>query len=216
MPPKNPASAKFDFKKVYKDCYAPKPTPLRLFVPILPFISAQRAGNPNEPNGTYQAALKTLFTLSYTLKMSKTTKALKDYVEYVVPPLESLWWGNEDLSNKANFKWQAMIAQPDFITQELFEWACEEVQSKKGIDCSNARLLRFEEGLCVQILHIGSYDEEPQSLAKIEEFITRNGLQNDIGKDNLTRAHHEIYLSNLHKTPTHKLKTILRIPVRDG
>lgn len=110
----------------------------------------------------------------------------------------------------------ALIAQPDFITQELFEWACEEVQSKKGIDCSNARLLRFEEGLCVQILHIGSYDEEPQSLAKIEEFITRNGLQNDIGKDNLTRAHHEIYLSNPNKTPTHKFKTILRIPVRDG
>ncbi|WP_416872518.1 hypothetical protein [Helicobacter ganmani] len=136
MPPKNPANAKFDFKKVYKDCYAPKPTPLKLFVPTLSFISVQGAGNPNEPNGAYQAALKTLFTLSYTLKMSKTTKALKNYVEYVVPPLESLWWGNEDLSNKANFKWQEMIAQPDFITQELFEWAQKEVQNRKGIDCT--------------------------------------------------------------------------------
>ncbi len=126
---KNPANAKFDFKG---------------------------AGNPNEPNGAYQVALKTLYTLSYTLKMSKTTKALKDYVEYVVPPLEGLWWGNEELSNKANFKWQAMIAQPDFITQELFEWACEEMQSKKSIDCTKTQLLRFEEGLCVQILHIGS------------------------------------------------------------
>lgn len=215
MPPKNSANTKFDFKKVYKDCYAPKPTPLKIFVPMLSFIVVQGAGNPNE--SAYQKALQTLYALSYTLKMSKQTKALKDYMEYVVPPLESLWWGNEDLSNKANFKWQAMIAQPDFITQELFEWAQKEVQGKKGIDCTKARLLRFEEGLCVQMLHIGSYDEETQSLAQIEEFIAHNGLQNDIGgmKDSLIRRHHEIYLSNPNKTPAHKLKTILRIPVRE-
>lgn len=213
MPPKKSASAKFDFKKVYKDCYAPKPTPLKIFVPMLSFIVVQGAGNPNE--SAYQKALQTLYALSYTLKMSKQTKALKDYMEYVVPPLESLWWGNENLSDKANFKWQAMIAQPDFITQELFEWAQKEVQGKKGIDCTKARLLRFEEGQCVQILHIGSYDEEPQSLAKLEDFIVCNGLQNDTSKDNPIRAHHEIYLSNPNKTPAHKLKTILRIPVRE-
>lgn len=212
MPPKKSASAKFDFKKVYKDCYAPKPTPLKIFVPMLSFIVVQGAGNPNE--SAYQKALQTLYALSYTLKMSKQTKNLKDYMEYVVPPLESLWWGNENLSDKANFKWQAMIAQPDFITQELFEWAQKEVQGKKGIDCTKARLLRFEEGQCVQILHIGSYDEEPQSLAKLEDFIVRTGLQNDTSKDNPIRAHHEIYLSNPNKTPAHKLKTILRIPVR--
>lgn len=212
MPPKNPASAKFDFKKVYKNCYAPKPIPSHIFVPMLSFISVQGEGNPNE--SAYQAALKILYTLSYTLKMSKQTKDLKDYIEYVVPPLESLWWGNEDLSNKTNFKWQAMIAQPNFITQELFEWAQKEAQSKKDIDCTKAQLLRFEEGQCVQMLHIGSYDEEPQSLAKLEDFIVRTGLQNDTSKDNPIRAHHEIYLSNPNKTPAHKLKTILRIPVK--
>lgn len=180
---------------------------------MLSFIVVQGAGNPNE--SAYQKALQTLYTLSYTLKMSKQTKNLKDYMEYVVPPLESLWWGNENLSDKANFKWQAMIAQPDFIAQELFEWAQKEVQGKKGIDCTKARLLRFEEGLCVQMLHIGSYDEEPQSIAKIEDFIAHNGLQNDTSKDNPIRAHHEIYLSNPNKTPAHKLKTILRIPVRE-
>ena len=216
MPTKKATQEKFDFKKVFKDCYAPKPTPQLVSVPRFSFISVQGCGNPNETDGAYQSALQCLYALSYTIKMSKKIKALKNYVEYVVPPLEGLWWGRENGESKEHFKWQAMIAQPDFVSQEIFEYATQEVAAKKGIDSTKASLIHFEEGLCVQMLHIGSYDDEPQSLAKIKDFMMCNALQNDIGsvQGDFTRLHHEIYLNNPNKTPPHKLKTILRIPVR--
>lgn len=213
---KKPTQNKFDFKKVFKECYAPKTTPSLVCVPRLSFISVRGCGNPNKADGAYRSALQCLYTLSYTIKMSKKTKALSNYVEYVVPPLEGLWWGRDNSGDKEQFKWQAMIAQPDFVSQEIFEYARWEVAVKKGIDSTNASLIHFEEGLCVQMLHIGSYDDEPQSLAKIEDFMMSNALQNDIGsvQGDFTRTHHEIYLSNPNKTPPHKLKTILRIPVK--
>lgn len=211
----NRATQTFDFKKVFKDLYAPKQTPMRVFVPKMSFIAVQGEGNPNDSGGAYQEALKVLYALSYAIKMDKG-KNIQGYFDYVVPPLESLWWGNGDFKDKDNFQWQAMIAQPDFMTQAIFEWACNEVFRKKNLDCNQASFISFEEGLCVQMLHIGAYDDEPKSFALIEDFITHSSLCSDIGgiKDGLLRAHHEIYLNNPNKTTPQKLKTILRIPVR--
>ena len=206
-------TSKFDFKKALKDCYGAKPTPSLIRVPPLLFLAIEGSGNPNEPNGDYQAALKALYTLSYSIKMSPKTKALKDYTDYVVPPLEGLWWSKNPLE-KEHFKWQMMIAQPHFVSHEVLQNASEEAARKKGLDSHSVRLLSFEEGLCVQILHCGSYDDEPQSVAKLEEFMARNALVSDMGSTLGERTHHEIYLSNPNKTPPHKLKTILRIPVR--
>lgn len=213
----NQAMQTFDFKKVFKDLYAPKQTPMRVFVPKMSFIAVQGEGNPNDSGGAYQEALKVLYALSYAIKMDKGKK-FQGYFDYVVPPLESLWWGNGDFKDKDNFQWQAMIAQPDFMTQAIFEWACDEVFRKKNLDCNRASFISFEEGLCVQMLHIGAYDDEPKSLALIEDFITHSSLCSDIGgiKDGLLRAHHEIYLNNPNKTTPQKLKTILRIPVRES
>lgn len=202
---------KFDFKKAFKECYGAKPTPSLIRVPPLSFLAIEGSGNPNEPNGDYQAALQALYTLSYTIKMSKEIKALKDYMDYVVPPLEGLWWSKNPLE-KEQFKWQMMIAQPKFVSHEVLQNAREEAARKKGLDSHNVRLLSIEEGLCAQILHCGSYDDEPQSMAKLEEFLARNALVRD--SHSRQRTHHEIYLSNPNKTPPHKLKTILRIPVR--
>lgn len=213
----NQTIQKFDFKKAFKDLYAPKPIPTRVFVPQMSFIAIKGEGNPNDSAGAYQKALEILYALSYTIKMDKGKK-IQDYFEYVVPPLESLWWNNGDVKNKDNFQWQAMIAQPKFVTLEVFKWACEEVLNKKHLDCNQAQLISFEEGLCVQMLHLGCYDDEPKSIAQMEEFIASFSLQNDIGniKNGFQRAHHEIYLNNPNKTAPQKLKTILRIPVQES
>ncbi len=212
----SPAIQKFDFKKALKELYAPKQIPTRVFVPKMCFIAVRGEGNPNDSGGAYQEALKVLYALSYTIKMDKG-KNIQGHFDYVVPPLESLWWSNGNFKDKDNFQWQAMITQPDFVTQEIFQRACNDVFQKKNLDCNRASFINFEEGLCVQMLHIGAYDDEPKSLAQIEDFIARSSLHNDIGaiKDGFIRAHHEIYLSNPNKTTPQKLKTILRIPVRE-
>ena len=208
---------KFDFKKAFKDLYAPKQTPARVFVPKMSFVAVRGEGNPNDSSGAYQEALKILYALSYTIKMDKGQN-IQGYFDYIVPPLESLWWGNGNFKNKDDFQWQAMIAQPDFVTQKIFEWACDNVFQKKNLDCSRTSFISMEEGLCVQMLHVGAYDDEPKSLAQIENFIARSSLHSDIGgiKDGFIRTHHEIYLSNPNKTTLQKLKTILRIPVRES
>ena len=213
----SPAMQKFDFKKALKDLYAPKQTPVRVFVPKMSFIAVRGEGNPNDSSGAYQEALKILYALSYTIKMDKGQN-IQGYFDYIVPPLESLWWGNGDFKNKDNFQWQAMITQPDFVTQEIFEWACNNVFQKKNLDCSRTSFISMEEGLCVQMLHVGAYDDEPKNLAQIENFIAHSSLHSDIGgiKDGFIRTHHEIYLSNPNKTTPQKLKTILRIPVRES
>lgn len=213
----SPAMQKFDFKKALKDLYAPKQTPVRVFVPKMSFIAVRGEGNPNDSSGAYQEALKILYALSYTIKMDKG-KNIQGHFDYIVSPLETLWWGNGDFKNKDDFQWQAMIAQPDFVTQKIFEWACNNVFQKKNLDCSRTSFISMEEGLCVQMLHVGTYDDEPKSLAQIENFIAHSSLHNDIGaiKDGFIRTHHEIYLSNPNKTTPQKLKTILRIPVRES
>lgn len=212
---------KFDFKKEYKDLYFPKTKPILIDVPNMKFIMVRGKGNPNRENGEYQEALSILYGLSFTIKMSKMGENKIDgYFEYVVPPLEGLWWNkdeeNVDYQHKENFEWISMIRQPEFVTEDVFKWACNEVREKKGIDVSKAEFNEYTEGLCVQIMHLGPYDDEPKTIKEIEKYITDNNLKNDIGRsleNGMMRRHHEIYLSDPRRTLPEKLKTVIRIPV---
>ncbi len=205
---------KLDFKKEYKDFYLPKSKPAFIQVPPISFVMVDGHGDPN--GAEYQNAVSLLYALTFTIKMSKMSgNQPKGYFEYVVPPLEGLWNcddGPFDLKRRDAWCWTSMIRQPDFVTPEVFNWACEEAaKKKKDLDFSKARFETYEEGMCVQILHIGPYSTEPESVAKIAEFITENGLMDDIGKK---RRHHEIYLGDPRKTAPERLKTVLRHPVR--
>ena len=212
---------KLDYKKEYKDLYLPKTKPMLIDVPNMKFIMVRGKGNPNSEKGEYQEAMSILYGLSFTIKMSKMgNNKIDGYFEYVVPPLEGFWWNkdekNVDYRNKENFEWYSMIRQPIFVTEDVFKWACNEVKEKKGIDISKAEFKEFKEGLCVQIMHLGSYDDEPKTIDKINEYIIDNNLKNDIGsslKNGMIRRHHEIYLSDPRRTATEKLKTVIRIPV---
>lgn len=212
---------KFDFKKEYKDLYLPKTKPILIDVPNMKFIMVRGKGNPNRENGEYQEALNILYGLSFTIKMSKMGEnKINGYFEYVVPPLEELWWNkdeaNVDYQHKENFEWISMIRQPEFVTEDVFKWACNEVKEKKGIDVSKAEFNEYTEGLCVQIMHLGPYDDEPKTIKEIEKYITDNNLKNDIGRNlenGMIRRHHEIYLSDPRRTLPEKLKTVIRIPI---
>ena len=212
---------KLDYKKEYKDLYLPKTKPMLIDVPNMKFIMVRGKGNTNSEKGEYQEAMSILYGLSFTIKMSKMgNNKIDGYFEYVVPPLEGFWWNkdekNVDYRNKENFEWYSMIRQPKFVTEDVFKWACNEVKEKKGIDISKAEFKEFKEGLCVQIMHLGSYDDEPKTIDKINEYIIDNNLKNDIGsslKNGMIRRHHEIYLSDPRRTATEKLKTVIRIPV---
>ena len=205
-----------DYKKEYKDLYLPKTTPAIVDVPEMQFVAVEGRGNPNDENGKYQQAVGVLYGIQYTVKMSKMGKIVPaGYFDYVVPPLEGLWWleNNAEFTfeDKSKYCWISLIRLPEFVDEKLFAWACDEAAKKKKIDTSKAKLLKIKEGLCVQCLHIGSYNDEPKTLKLISDFIAENGLQSDI---NEIRRHHEIYLSNPLKTETSKLKTVLRIPVK--
>ncbi len=207
---------KMDYKKAFKDLYNPKAEPSVIDVPEMTFIQIDGRGNPNESDGEYQKAVELLYALSYTIKMMpKSGKILPYYFEYVVPPLEGLWWLADshefDYSSKSKFCWTSMIRQPEFVTEEVFATACELVEKKKKLDSSTARLTRFTEGLCVQCMHIGPFDDEPTTLKKMSGFMVNNGLACDLSD---TRRHHEIYLSDPRKIDITKMKTILRHPVR--
>ncbi len=206
----------FDFKKEYKEYYQPKAKPALVQVPAMQFAAVQGRGDPNEEGGSYQAAISVLYTLAYTIKMSKMGDyRMEGYFDFVVPPLEGFWWqeGTQgvDNSRKADFQWISCIRLPDFVTRADFAWAKGEAQRKKGLNCSSAELLTLEEGLCVQMLHQGSYDEEPASVALMDAFLEQNGYENDFANG---RLHHEIYLSDPRKTAPEKRKTIIRHPVR--
>ena len=213
---------KLDYKKVYKDLYCPKEEPMLVDVPNMKFIMVYGKGNPNEENGEYKEALQLLYGLSFTIKMSKMGKEkIKGYFEYVVPPLEGFWWqeGSKKIKyiDKENFQWISMIRQPEFVTEEVFESACNQLYQKKGIDISKAKWKELEEGLCVQMMHVGSYDYETETIRKIDEYIKNNHLRNDIGatlEDDFIRRHHEIYLSDPRRVKESNLKTVIRIPVR--
>lgn len=206
----------FDFKKEYKEFYMPKNKPEIVTVPKANYIAVRGKGNPNEIDGAYQKAISILYTVAYTLKMSyKTEHKIEGFFEYVVPPIEGFWWQNNvddiDYADKAAFNWISVIRLPDFITQKDFEWAVEIASEKKKLDCSSAELLTIDEGLCVQIMHVGAFDDEPQTVALMDEYIAQNGYENDITE---SRLHHEIYLSNARKVAPEKWKTIIRHPIK--
>lgn len=206
----------FDLKKEYKEFYMPKNKPEIVNVPAMNYIAVRGKGDPNEENGSYQKAIGILYAVAYTLKMSyKTNYKIDGFFEYVVPPLEGFWWQNHtdriDYTDKSLFNWISVIRLPDFITKKDFDWAVEIAQKKKNIDCTSAEFLTLEEGLCVQIMHLGSFDDEPQSVSIMNEYIENNGYKNDI---NEKRLHHEIYLSDARKVPTEKWKTVIRHPIK--
>lgn len=206
----------FDFKKEFKELYSPKNVPEILYVPFINYVAVQGSGDPNEEGGSYQQAIGVLYAISYTIKMSyKGNYKIKDFFEYVVPPLEGFWWQNGvkgvNYTDKSAFNWISVIRLPDFVTKADFEWAKAEAQKKKKIDCSLAEFLTIEEGLCVQIMHVGSYDKEPETVHKMDVYLMENGYQNDMSESHL---HHEIYLSDPRKTAQERRKTIIRHPIK--
>ena len=205
----------FDFKKEYKELYNPKSKPVIINVPKINYISVRGEGNPNEAGGAYQQAIGVLYAIAYTLKMSyKTDYKIEGFFEYVVPPLEGFWWQNNvegvDYADKSSFNWISVIRLSDFVSKTDFEWAVETATKKKKIDCSSAEYLTIDEGLCVQIMHLGPFDDEPKSVALMDTYIDENGYKNDI---NDIRLHHEIYLSDARKVAPEKWKTVIRHPI---
>ena len=205
-----------DYKKEYRDLYLPKTEPLVIKVPEIIFAAVDGKGSPNDPNGEYQAALGVLYGIQYTIKMSKKGASVpQGYFDYIVPPLEGLWWLDKNErwppKSKSGFNWVSMIRLPEYVNPGVFAWACEEASKKKKINTQKAYLFKFNEGLCVQCMHIGPYDNEPATLAQMDDYIGKNNLIKDI---TVKRRHHEIYLSNPGKVPPEKLKTVLRVPVK--
>lgn len=206
----------FDFKKEYKNLYMPGKKPEIVDVPRMNYIAVRGQGNPNLEGGAYQQAIGILYGVAYTLKMShKTDYKIEGFFEYVVPPLEGLWWQEDtegvDYGNKDAFHWISLIRLPDFVTREDFHWATAAAAKKKGTDCSKAEFLTVEEGLCVQIMHTGPFDREPRTVALMDAFIKERGYANDITE---SRLHHEIYLSDTKKTAPEKWKTVIRHPIK--
>ena len=206
----------FDFKKEYKEFYLPKNKPQIVNVPKANYIAIRGQGNPNEEGVAYKKAIEILYAVAYTLKMSyKNDYKIDGFFEYVVPPLEGFWWQDGicgvDYSKKDEFNWISIIRLPDFITRENFDWAVKTASEKKKIDCSKAEFLTIEEGLCVQIMHFGSFDDEPASLEKMDKYLAENGYEKDFSD---TRLHHEIYLSDSKKSTSDKMKTVIQHPVK--
>ena len=206
----------FDFKKEYKEFYLPPAKPVVVTVPKANYIAVRGKGDPNEESGAYKQAIGILYAVAYTLKMSyKTDHRIEGFYDYVVPPLEGFWWQEGvdgiDYSDKSTFCWISVIRLPDFITKADFDWAVRTATKKKKIDCSFAEFLTVDEGLCVQIMHIGPYDDEPASVALMDRFLEENGYENDLSA---TRLHHEIYLSDARKVAPENWKTVIRHPIK--
>jgi len=200
----------FDFKKEYKELYMPKTEPEIIDVPQMNFIAVRGKGDPNEEDGAYKQAVNILYAIAYTIKMSnKSGRKIDGFFEYVVPPLEGFWWQEGVEGDK--FNWISVIRLPDFVSKEDFEWAKEEAARKKKIDCSLAEFLTIKEGLCVQALHLGPFDDEPKTVAKMDEYLIKEGYEKDFSNE---RLHHEIYLSDPRKVEPAKYKTVIRHPVK--
>ena len=206
----------FDFKKEYREFYMPKSKPEIVSVPKANYIAVRGKGNPNEEDGAYQQVISVLYAISYTLKMSyKTDHKIKGFFEYVVPPLEGFLWQEHvdsvDYADKSTFNWISVIRLPDFVTLSDFEWAVAAATKKKKLDCSSAEFMTIDEGLCVQMMHLGPFDDEPGAVALMDEYVAKNGYVNDI---NQTRLHHEIYMSDARKVAPEKWKTVIRHPIK--
>ena len=206
----------FDFKKEYKEFYMPKNTPGIVTVPSMNFIAVRGSGDPNQEDGEYRQSIGLLYGIAFTIKMSKKgDHQIEGYFDYVVPPLEGFWWQDGvngiDYARKKDFQWISVIRLPDFVTEDDFRWAVDEAAKKKKQDFSKAEFLTVEEGLCVQCMHIGSYDDEPATVAIMHEFMEQQGYALDITDK---RMHHEIYLSDARKVAPEKLKTMIRHPIK--
>lgn len=206
----------FDYKKEYKEFYMPPKKPTIVTVPPMNFIAVRGQGNPNEENGEYKQSIGLLYSIAFTIKMSKKgDHQIKGYFDYVVPPLEGFWWQDGmtgvDYSNKDSFKWISLIRLPDFVTKADFEWAVSETTKKKQTDFSKIEFLTYDEGICVQCMHIGSYDSEPATVELMHVFMEQEGYELDIS---CKRFHHEIYLSDARRVNPEKLKTVIRHPIK--
>ena len=206
----------FDYKKEYKEFYLPQNEPSIVTVPPMNFIAVRGQGDPNREDGEYQAAMQLLYGVAFTIKMSKMgDHRIEGYFDYVVPPLEGFWWQEGvrgiDYARKDSFQWISVIRLPDFVTKADFDWAIEEAGRKKKSDFSKAYFMTYDEGLCVQCMHLGPYDDEPATVSQMHAFMEAQGYELDITD---SRMHHEIYLSDARKTAPEKLKTVIRHPVR--
>lgn len=206
----------FDYKKEYKEFYLPPKTPGIVMIPAMNFLAVRGQGDPNEEGGAYKQAVGLLYAVAYTLKMSKMgSHKLDGYFDYVVPPLEGLWWQagvpGVDYTRKADFHWVSLIRLPDFVTPADVGWAVQEASRKKELDCTPVEFFRWEEGLCVQCMHVGPYDSEPATVARMQAYCETNGYAADFGAN---RFHHEIYLSDVRRCKPERLKTVIRHPVR--
>lgn len=206
----------FDYKKEYKEFYMPKNKPGIVEVPTMNYIAVRGEGDPNAENSEYKESIGLLYGIAFTIKMSKKGDYRIDgYFDFVVPPLEGFWWqgGTDDIdyAHKENFKFISMIRLPDFVTREDFDWAIEEATRKKKMDFSKVEFLTYDEGLCVQCMHIGSYDDEPATIKLMHEYAAAEGYELDITDK---RLHHEIYLSDARKVAPEKLKTVIRHPIK--
>lgn len=211
----------FDYKKEYKELYMPKNKPVIVDVPEMNFIAVRGSGDPNEEGGEYKAAIGLLYGIAFTIKMSKKGSHRMDgYFDYVVPPLEGFWQqegisgidhNGIDYNKKEKFQWISVIRLPDFVSEEDFRWAVKEAEGKKKQDFSKVEFRTIREGLCVQCMHFGIYDEEPATVALMDCYVRENGYENDFSKD---RLHHEIYLSDPRRVPPERRKTVIRHPVK--
>ncbi len=205
----------FDYKKEYKEFYLPKNKPVIVDIPGMNFVAVRGKGDPNDENGEYKRAIELLYGISFTIKMSKMgDHRIDGYFDYVVPPLEGLW--NQegmvgiDYARKSDLEWVSMIRLPDFVSRADFDWAVRTASGKKKTDFSKVEFFTYKEGLCVQCMHIGSYDDEPATVSAMHEFIAKEGYKTDITDE---RPHHEIYLSDPRRVAPEKLKTVIRHPV---
>lgn len=206
----------FDYKKEFKEFYMPASKPEIVTVPKMNFVAVRGSGDPNEEDGDYKRAIGMLYAISFTIKMSKKgDHRIEGYFDYVVPPLEGFWWQEGivgvDYTRKESFNWISVIRLPDFVTRSDFDWAVAEATEKKKQDFSKAEFMTLEEGLCVQCLHVGQYDDEPATVAMMHEYMENQGYALDITDK---RLHHEIYLSDARKVAPEKLRTVIRHPIK--
>ncbi len=206
----------FDYKKEYKEFYLPPKMPQIIEIPSMNFLAVRGHGDPNKEGGEYKDSIGLLYGMAYTIKMSKLGKhRIEGYFDYVVPPLEGFWWQEGvqgiDYAHKEAFQWISLIRLPEFVTKEEFDWALGEASAKKGTDFPKVEYLIYEEGLCVQCMHIGPYDSEPETIQSMERYAKEQGYTPDISAG---RYHHEIYLSDVRKCRPENLKTVIRQPVK--
>lgn len=206
----------FDYKKEYKDIYSPSTNPTIITIPSMNYLAIRGKGNPNEEHSEYKKTLELLYTIAYTIKMSyKTDYKIEGFFEYVVPPLEGFWWqngrSNIDYNHKDEFNFISVIRLPNFVSKKDFDWAVKEATKKKKIDFSKMEFMTYDEGLCIQCMHLGAYDDEPETIKKMHEYMIANGYELDISN---SRMHHEVYLSDPRKSEVSKWKTIIRHPIR--